>query len=125
MSFRERKWRGWTHKYFGVQVNKKKLDWTHNTETLFRKGQSRQFFLRRPRAFGVCDRLLQIYYQSIVASALLFAVVWHQGLNISNLALLRKASQVIRLEQDSVEAVAGRRTRDKIKTTLDNPSRPL
>lgn len=32
----------YSYKYLGVQINNK-LDWTHNNEALFRKGQSRLF----------------------------------------------------------------------------------
>ncbi len=33
-------------KYLGVHINNKP-DWSHNTDALYRKGQSRLFFLRR------------------------------------------------------------------------------
>ena len=59
-------------KFLGVHLNKR-LDWTDNTEALYKKGQSRLFFLRRLRSFDVCSRLLRIFYQSMVASALLVA----------------------------------------------------
>ncbi len=69
-----------SYKYLWVQINKK-VDWAHSTEALLRKGQSRLFFLRRLRSFSVCNRLLQIFYQSVVASALFFAVgCWGGGI---------------------------------------------
>ncbi|KAI3370589.1 hypothetical protein L3Q82_007158 [Scortum barcoo] len=67
-----------TYKYLGVQLDDK-LDWTANTDALCRKGQSRLYFLRRLASFNICKKLLQIFYQSVVASALLYAVVcWGQ-----------------------------------------------
>ncbi len=52
---RERRWRGWTYSSnLGVQINNK-LSWSHNTDALFRKGQSRLFFLRRLKSFSVCN----------------------------------------------------------------------
>ena len=39
--------------------------------------------------------------------------------------LVRKVSSVVGLELDSLEAVAEKRTRDKIKSILGNPSHPL
>ncbi|KAI3355457.1 hypothetical protein L3Q82_018292, partial [Scortum barcoo] len=63
-----------TYKYLGVQLDDK-LDWTANTDALCRKGQSRLYFLRRLASFNICKKLLQIFYQSVVASALLYAVV--------------------------------------------------
>ncbi len=118
-----------SYKYLGVQINKK-LDWTHNTDALFRKGQSRLFFLRRLRSFSVCNRLLKIFYQSTVASALFFAVVcWGGGIRAGEASrlnkLVRKASSVVGLELDSLESVAERRMKDKIKAILENPSHPL
>ncbi|KAI3355419.1 hypothetical protein L3Q82_018260, partial [Scortum barcoo] len=60
-----------TYKYLGVQLDDK-LDWTANTDALCRKGQSRHlYFLRRLASFNICKKLLQIFYQSVVASALL------------------------------------------------------
>ncbi|KAI3357209.1 hypothetical protein L3Q82_015668 [Scortum barcoo] len=67
-----------TYKYLGVQLDDK-LDWTANTDALCRKGQSRLYFLRRLASFNMCKKLLQIFYQSVVASALLYAVVCWGG----------------------------------------------
>ncbi|TWW81857.1 hypothetical protein D4764_01G0016720 [Takifugu flavidus] len=41
------------YKYLGVHLNNK-LDWTHNTDVLYKKGQSHLHLLRRLRSFGVC-----------------------------------------------------------------------
>ncbi|XP_055015777.1 alpha-1,3-mannosyl-glycoprotein 4-beta-N-acetylglucosaminyltransferase C-like [Boleophthalmus pectinirostris] len=59
-----------SYKYLGVHVNNK-LDWTHNTDALYRKGQSRLYLLRRLRSFGVGGPLLKTFYDSVVASAIL------------------------------------------------------
>ncbi|KAI3356587.1 hypothetical protein L3Q82_017787, partial [Scortum barcoo] len=67
-----------TYKYLGMQLDDK-LDWTANTDALCRKGQSRLYFLRRLASFNICKKLLQIFYQSVVASALLYAVVCWGG----------------------------------------------
>ncbi|XP_071398745.1 general transcription factor II-I repeat domain-containing protein 2A-like, partial [Centroberyx affinis] len=83
-----------SYKHLGVQINKK-LDWTHNTEALFRKGQSRLFYLRRLRSFSVCNRLLQIFYQSVVASALFFAVVcWGGGIKAWRRTVTRRIEDI-------------------------------
>ncbi len=88
------------------------------------------FFLGRLRSFSVCNRLLKIFYQSIVASALFFAVVcWGGGIRAGEASrlnkLVRKASSVVRLELDILESVAERRMKYKIIAILDNPSHPL
>ncbi len=105
----------YSYKYLGVQINNK-LDWSHNTDALFRKGQ------RRLRSFSVCNRLLKIFYQSIVASALFFTVVcWGGGIGAVEASRLNK---LVRKKLDS-QSVAERRMKDKIKAILDNHSHPL
>lgn len=41
-----------SYKYLGVHINNK-LDWSHNRESLLRKGQSSMFFLRRLRLLRI------------------------------------------------------------------------
>ncbi|KAK0152207.1 hypothetical protein N1851_006440 [Merluccius polli] len=112
-----------SYRFLVVHINNK-LDWTDNTEGLYRKGQSRLFFLRRLRSFDMCSRLLKMFYQSVVASTLFFAVAcWGGGIKAGETnrlnKLVRKASSVVGLELDSLEAVAERRMRDKIKTSVN------
>ncbi len=40
-----------TYKYLGVHLNNK-LDWSNNTEALYKKGQTRLHLLRRLRSLG-------------------------------------------------------------------------
>lgn len=53
------------------------INWTHNTDALHRRGQSRLYLLRRLRSFGVRGPLLSSFYDSVVASA--FCTVWSDG----------------------------------------------
>ncbi|TWW75307.1 hypothetical protein D4764_14G0013100 [Takifugu flavidus] len=46
-----------SYKYLGVHLNNN-LDWTHNTDALVKKGNSRLFLLRRLKSFGVQGPLL-------------------------------------------------------------------
>ena len=112
----------------GVCINNK-LDWTDNTESLYRKSQSRLFFLRRLRSFDACGRLLKMFHQSVVASTLSFAgACWGGGIKAGESnrlnKLVRKASSVVGLELDSLEVVK-RRMRVKFKSIVGNPSHPL
>ena len=69
-----------TYKFLGVHLNKD-LDWRNNTEAVYKKGQSRLYLLRRLKSFNVCSRLLYMFYQSVVSSILLYAVVcWGGGI---------------------------------------------
>ncbi|XP_061090145.1 uncharacterized protein LOC133123683 [Conger conger] len=67
-----------TFRYLGVHLDNK-LDWSANTEALYRKGQSRLYFLRRLRSFNVCSNLLWMFYQSVIASVLSYAIVCWGG----------------------------------------------
>ena len=93
-------------------------------------GQSRLFFLRRLRSFNVCTRLLRMFYQSVVASAISFAAVcWGGGIGSGGASklnkLVRKVSSVVGMKLDGVEAVIERRMRGKLQAIVDNPSHPL
>ena len=118
-----------SYKFLGVYVNNK-LDWSDNTDALYKKGQSRLFFLRRLRSFDVCNKLLKMFYQSVVASAIFSAVAcWGSGAgegekNRLN-KLVEKASSVVGGELVSLEEVAKGRIRDKLRSIMDNPSHPL
>ncbi|KAI4898966.1 hypothetical protein NFI96_016196 [Prochilodus magdalenae] len=117
------------YKYLGVHIDNK-LDWSKNTDALYRKGQSRLYFLRRLRSFNICRTMLRIFYESVVASAILYAVAcWGSRLRVADAnrlnKLIRKASDVVGVELDSLMAVSERRTLSKLQTIMDNGSHPL
>ena len=71
-----------------------------------------------------------MFYQSVVASATFFAAVcWGGGIGCGGASklnkLVRKASSVVGMELDCVEAVTERRMRGKLQAIMDNPSHPL
>ncbi|KAI4873724.1 hypothetical protein NFI96_000464 [Prochilodus magdalenae] len=117
------------YKYLGVHTDNK-LDWAKNTDALYKKGQSRLYFLRRLRSFNICRTMLRIFYESVVASAILYAVAcWGSRLRVADAnrlnKLIRKASDVVGVELDSLMAVSERRTLSKLQTIMDNGSHPL
>ncbi|KAG5271145.1 hypothetical protein AALO_G00176410 [Alosa alosa] len=67
-----------TYKYLGLHLDNK-LDWSANTDAFYKKRQSRLYFLKRLRSFNVCSKLLRMFYQSVVASVLFYAVVCWVG----------------------------------------------
>ena len=113
-------------KYLDVHINNK-LDWSHNTNALYKKGQSRLFLLRRLRSFGVSRPLLRTFYDSVVASAIHYAAVcWAPGStewdrNRLN-KLVRRASSTLGCSLDSVEEVRDRRVLAKVTSIMDNTS---
>ena len=88
--------------------------WTGDLKviTVYKKGLSRLYFLRKLRSFNVCSKMLEIFYQSVLASVLFFAVVcWGSSSDTKRLnKLIRKAGSVIGWKQDILEAVMERRT---------------
>ena len=118
-----------TYKYLGLQLDDT-LDWTANLDAVQRKGQSRLYFLRRLGSFNICKKLLQMFYQSMVASVLFFAVVCWGGSSKKRDAarldrLVRRAGSVVGTELDSLVTVAERRTLDKLLSILENTHHPL
>ncbi|KAI4899256.1 hypothetical protein NFI96_012205 [Prochilodus magdalenae] len=74
--------------------------------------------------------MLRIFYESVVASAILYAVAcWGSRLRVADAhrlnKLIRKASDVVGVELDSLMAVSERRTLSKLQTIMDNGSHPL
>ena len=63
-----------TYSYLGVNQDNK-LEWSINTEVVYKKGLSWPYFFRRLRSFNVCNRMPLMFYQSVVASTIFFAVV--------------------------------------------------
>ena len=48
------------YRYLGVHLDNR-LDWTRNTEAVYRKGQSRLYFWRNLRSFSVCSKMLYVF----------------------------------------------------------------
>ena len=87
------------YRYLGV-VNR--LDWKSNTEAVYKKGMSRLYFLRKLRSFNVCSKMLEIFHQSVVASAIFFAAVcWGSSFRASDMnrldKIIKKAGSVLGL----------------------------
>ncbi len=117
------------YKYLGVHIDNK-LDWGKNTDALYRKGQSRLYFLRRLRSFNICRTMLRMFYESVVASAIFYAVVcWGSRLRVADAnrlnRLIRKASDVVGVKLDPLTVVSDRRMLHKVKAILDSVSNPL
>ncbi|TWW68197.1 putative RNA-directed DNA polymerase from transposon BS [Takifugu flavidus] len=118
-----------TYKYLGLWLDNR-LDWTSNTRQLYKKTQSRMYFLRRLRSFNICRKLLWMFYQSVVASVLSYAVVcWGGSATKADLSrlekLIRRAGSVVGMKLEPLATVAERRTIDKLRSIMDNVRHPL
>ena len=50
-----------------------RLNWRWSTDSVYRKGQSRLYLLRKVRSFSVCSRMF--FYKSVVVSSILSALI--------------------------------------------------
>ena len=67
-----------TYKYLGVTIDNK-LAWSYHIDKVYSKTQSRLFFLRKLRSFNVCNRMLRMFYDTIICSVFSFAIVCWGG----------------------------------------------
>ena len=89
-------------------------------EAVYKKGQSRLFFLRRLRSFNICRMMLRMFYESVVASVIFFTVTcWGSGLKVADNNRLRKliewAGDVVGEELDTLMTMAERRMLSKLQ----------
>lgn len=57
------------YKYQGLNLDNK-IDWSLNTDELYNMGQSYLFILSKRRTLAICNKMLQVFYQSVMASVL-------------------------------------------------------
>ncbi|KAI4899792.1 hypothetical protein NFI96_001143 [Prochilodus magdalenae] len=118
-----------SYRYLGVHLDER-LDWSVNTDMVYKKTQSRLYFLRRLGSFRICQKLLLMFYQSVVASVLFYAMVcWGGSISKRDAGrldrLVRKAGSVLGLELESLTPLAERRALSKLLHIMDNVHHPL
>ena len=118
-----------TYKYLGVVIDDK-LDWSNQADSVYKKGQTRLFFLRKLRSFKVCSRMLCMFYHSMVSCVLTFALVCRGG-NASEHdtgrlnKLIKKALSSVGQPLDQLERILENRLSRKSKTILQCLEHPL
>ncbi|KAI4891122.1 hypothetical protein NFI96_002470 [Prochilodus magdalenae] len=118
-----------SYRYLGVHLDER-LDWSVNTDMVYKKAQSRLYFLRRLGSFRICQELLLMFYQSVVASVLFYAVVcWGGSISRRDAGrldrLVRKAGSVLGLELECLTPLAERRALSKLLNIMDSVHHPL
>ena len=117
------------YKYLGVQLDNR-LEWKCNTEYIYKKGQSRLYFLRKLRSFNVCTKMLHIFYKSVVESAISFAAIcWGSSIRTRDLKrinkLIRKAGSVLGVTLEPLELIVQKRMLHKLMKMMEDSSHPL
>ena len=117
------------YKYLGVTVDNK-LNWSEHTSNVYKKVQTRLFFLRKLRSFNVCNRMLVMFYDTVVCSVMTFALVCWGGnatqgdMNKLN-KLIKKAGSCVGGKLETLESIRDRRLVDKGKKIEKDESHPL
>ncbi|TWW62767.1 hypothetical protein D4764_04G0014140 [Takifugu flavidus] len=117
-----------SYRFLGVQLDK--LEWSTNTDAVYKKAMSRLYFLRRLRSFSVCSRMLHMFYQCVMASTIFFAVVcWAAGIKAKDAnrlnKLIKKAGSVVGCKLANLDKLVRGRMVLKVRTILYNPSHLL
>ena len=109
------------YKDLGVHLDNK-LDWAKNTEAVYKKDQSQLYFLRRLQSLNICNIILRMFYQSVVASAIFFGLVcWGSRLRAADAnKIIRKAGSVLGVQLNSLSVVSEGMMLCKLHSILDN-----
>ncbi|TWW55984.1 hypothetical protein D4764_09G0010340 [Takifugu flavidus] len=99
------------YRFLGVQLDNK-LEWSTNTDAVYKKAMNRLYFLRSLRSFSVCSGMLHMFYQSVMASTIFFAVVcWGAGIKAKDTnklnKLIKKAGSVVGCKLANSDEVDG------------------
>ncbi len=118
-----------SYKYLGVHLDSK-LNWKRNSEVVFKKAQSRLFFLRKLSSIGIGRKLLYVFYQGILASVLFYSVLcWGGSITVEDKnrinKMIRKAGSIIVFIPDSLEVIVEKRTRATLKMIFNSEGHPL
>jgi hypothetical protein len=118
-----------TYKYLGTVIDDK-LEWTPNIEACCKKASQRLFFLRRLRQFKVNSTILNLFFQSVVMSMLLYNQLCFFGsakkADLDQMdKILKAASAVIGQDITPLADVYHQSCVRKARTILDNDSHPL
>ena len=116
-------------KYLGV-VFDNKLTWTHNTETLINKTNTRLYCLRKLRSFNIDSGLLQIFYSSLIKTVLGFGIsCWGGNISMQDKnrldKVIKKSGSVIGKKQLDLQAICSSVTLRKMKEIVKDQTHPL
>ena len=117
------------YKYLGTVIDDK-LTWSCNTDTIYKKGMQRLYFMRKLRQFKVDRDMMRVFYHSFVESILCFcSVAWYFSLSVVNKNKLHKiinmASKIACQPLNSMAMTVEARVVKKANTICEDLSHPL
>lgn len=115
-----------SYRYLGVHLDNRPY-WTHNTVEVYKKGVYSTFW--KLRYFNLCNRMLYMFYQSVVAGTIFFTSFFFNAGTAGDTSrlnkLIRKAGLVIGTNLDSLESVMHDRLLVKLLLIMKNVSHPF
>ena len=118
-----------TYKYLGTVIDDK-LEWTPNIDTCCKKASQRLFFLRKLRQFRINSTILNLFYQSMIQSILLFNhLCFFSSLSEADKGRLEKivsaAGKAIGQNPKSLDDIHIKTSNKKARDILQDQSHPL
>ena len=117
-----------TYRYWGVHLDIK-LEWSINTDVVYKKGLRRLCFLRRICYINICNWIIKILYQSAFASAIFAVVGWDTDIEVKDAnrlnQLIRKAGSIVGSRLATLEEVVEQRMPTNLLVIMENTSNPL
>ena len=118
-----------SYKCLGIHMDNK-LDWTDHTAATYKEGQCRHHLLTKLRSFSVQGAFLTSFYDSVVASAIVYSVVcWSSSISAAGRIgldkLVKKASSILGCPLAPVQVVKDSRIMDKLSSLLVQESHHL
>lgn len=103
-----------------------KLDWSRNSEVIYKKGQSCIFTEENGALQHLWDNAEDVLWSVVASVSLLTVVFWGNQLKVADSSKnLHRASNVAGIAIDSMTVVVEKRTFLKLKTVLNNTSHLL
>ena len=117
------------HKHLGLTIDNK-LNWSDNTTSVIKKVNTRMHCLRKLKTFNINEKLLYLFYSSIIRSSLTFCIsCWGGNINKGDKnrldRLVYKSSKIIGTDLDSIDKLHDSVVNRKLTTILDDASHPL
>ena len=118
-----------TYKYLGTVIDDK-LEWTPNIDTSCKKANQRLFFLRKLRQFRINSTILNLFYESVIQSVLLYNhLCYFNSLSEADKGRLEKivsaAGKAIGHDPKPLAEIYMKASAKKARSILTDQSHPL
>ena len=118
-----------SYKYLGLTIDKE-LSWKDHANTVYKKLNSRIYFLRKLKYFNVDNTLLELFYKSIIESVISFSLVcWGGNIRTNNKqkldSVIRKACKICKASFPDFDYLLALNCQRKILSIKSDISHPL